>query len=549
MATTPSVSSLFGDILGPEQVRAQQEAEDLARGEFLAKNRGSAGALYRPSNVRNVARSVSGMLGLETRSPAEIKAEENKKLFTGLMQQAQQQFPNSRADQLDFVAQQLLAQGKTQESMKAQDAAAQARMQEAQLGSEQAQAEQRRAAAAASTAQAGKAKAETQTEEQTRQGKVDKLAAEIAATNALESERLGSAKLTAEQLTTEIQKRDPSISLIDAQTAANTALADQRNLEARIASTKAPLERNLLRAQAKAQLSGVKVDAERIKLLNSQVTTEQVKQEAERAGISETEARERLVDAQTERYIAMTPLEILKANTEIAKDNTQMKLDRARMADIGMTEFTRNLAQLDATEEEKQKLLKQYTESKAASGGVAGVRSKALDLKLGIVEKGLALAEGSQAAMQNAERMVNLIPNLDTGITAAPMTLLNRIGSELGVPSAQQATVANQLFDVLRGGSVLEAASNLKGALSDKDLKFLQQTVAGRELNAQVIMEAFSELYYRRYADQKIAQHYEKLLDGSDVQIRNTNLTGLEADLREVFTLEAKGRLALPVLE
>lgn len=548
MATTPSVSSLFGDILGPEQVRAQQEAEDLARGEFLAKNRGSAGALYRPSNVRNVARSVSGMLGLETRSPAEIKAEENKKLFTGLMQQAQQQFPQSRADQLDYVAQQLLAQGKTQESMKAQDAAAQARMQEAKLQTQQAETFQRTQAGVASGAQAGKAQAETETEVATRAGKVDKLAAEIAATNALESERLGSAKLTAEQLTTEIQKRDPSISLIEAQTAANTALANQRNNDIRLANAKSPLERNLIRAQISAQNAGVKVDEERIKLINSQVTTEQVKQEAQRANISETEARERLVDAETERYIAMTPLEILKANTEIAKDNTQMKLDRARMADIGMTEFTRNLAQLDATEEEKQKLLKQYTESKAMSGGVSGTRSKTLDLKLNLVEKGINLANGAQTSMNQAQRMVELVPNLTTGVAADARSVLNKYLEVVGLGDRSRV-VADQLFDVLRGGEVLTAAGNLKGALSDKDLLFLQKTVANRDLTKEVIAEAFSSLYYERYADQKIAQQFESLLNSTDAQIRNTDLTGLEEQLRIVYKLEAKAKLPVPKFE
>lgn len=542
MAESPSISSLFGDIVSPEAVRQQQEAQDMALGKYMAENVGSAGMLNLPSHARNVMRSLGGITGAETRSPAEIKAAENQKLFNDLMGKAAQQFPNSRSSQLNFVADELQKVGKTAEAMKARDAAQASQLQEAKIYSEQALGFQRE--------QAGVASKETAaTTSATRQGEVDKLAAQIAKENALAAKAGSEKRKTEAEIATEILQRNPNLSLIEAQRAAAQALADQRTTETSIATAKAPLERNLIRAQTSAQNAGVKLDEERVKLVASQIDTETVKQEAERKNISLVEAKEQLVDAELERYIAMTPIEILKANTEVAKNNAQTKLDQARLADIGMTEFTRNLANLDATEQEKQKLLKKYIDAKASSGGVAGFGAKAIDAKVKLVTDSLEIAQGAQTAMDNSKRMIEVIPNLTTGVLAEPRAMMKRLINAAGIPGLEEDVAADQIFKVLRGGSVLEAAGNLKGALSDKDLRFLQETVAGRELTKEVIAEAFSSLYYRRYADLKIAGKMEELLNLDDVSLRNTNITELQSDYRTLYETEAKGLLPMPVFK
>ena len=173
MAESPSISSLFGDIVSPEMVRKQQEAEDFAMGKYMAENVGSAGMLNLPSHARNVMSSLGAITGAETRSPAEIKAAENQKLFNTLMQKATSQFPDSRSSQLNFVANELQKMGKTTESMKARDAAQASQLKEAEIYSEQALGFQRE--------QAGVASKETAaTTVATRAGEVDRLAAQIA---------------------------------------------------------------------------------------------------------------------------------------------------------------------------------------------------------------------------------------------------------------------------------------------------------------------------------------------------------------------------------
>ena len=536
MAESPSISSLFGDIVSPEMVRKQQEAEDFAMGKYMAENVGSAGMLNLPSHARNVMSSLGAITGAETRSPAEIKAAENQKLFNTLMQKATSQFPDSRSSQLNFVANELQKMGKTTESMKARDAAQASQLKEAEIYSEQALGFQRE--------QAGVASKETAaTTVATRAGEVDRLAAQIA------KDKAGTA-LTQEQLVTEILTRNPKLTKLEAETAANTALANQRNVETRLSQEEAPIKRNLIRAEISAKMAGVRLDEEKVKLVASQVTTDEVERRAKEQNISLLEAKEKLVDEELTRYIAMTPIEILKANTEVAKNNTQTELNKARLGDVGMTEFTRNLAQLDATDAEKQKLLRKYAEAKASSGGVAGVRSKAIDAKVKLVTDALDIAEGAQTAMNNAQRMVEVIPDLTTGVGAEPRAALKRLINASGVfDGFEDDVVADQIFKVMRGGSVLEAAGNLKGALSDKDLKFLQETVANRELTKEVIAEAFSKLYYRRYADLKIAGEMEKLLNLDDVALRNTNITQLKSDFRVLYEAEAKGMLPMPVFD
>ena len=540
MAEPQSISSLFSDVLGPMSNAEAQLQADRALGEQLQK--GSAATLFAPERARRLTGALGKATGIDTRSPEERQAEQNKKMISGAMQQAAQQFPNSRSKQLNAVAQQLMQQNMPAQAAKFRDAAQAAELQEAKIYSE-------RQKGFASEQSGLKSKAETATEKATRQGEVDKLAAQITKENELAAKAGSAKRLTEAQIATEILQREPSLSLIEAQQAAAQALADQRTTDTKLAKAAAPLERNLIRAQTAAENAGVKLDEKRVKLVASQIDTEAVKQEAERANISETEAKEKLVDAELERYIAMTPLEIIQANTEISKNNTQAELNRARLGDIGMTEFTRNLEQLDKSEEEKQKLLDRYINAKASSGGVTGMGTKTTEIKLDLVKTGIDLAEGSGQAMDSASKMVSLIPSLDVGILATPKSILSRVGAEFGIDSAQQSNFANQMFDLLRGGSVLEAAGNLKGALSDKDLLFLQKSVAGRELSAQVILDAFSSLYYERYADQKISQHMEELLNLDDAQIRNMPIGKLKADYRKLYRSEAMGILPLPVLE
>jgi hypothetical protein len=245
-------------------------------------------------------------------------------------------------------------------------------------------------------------------------------------------------------------------------------------------------------------------------------------------------------------------IENLKAGTE--KDKAQARLNQARLADVGMTDFLREANQAGLTEEEYTNLVRQRTEARARSGDVSGFGEKVIDAKLGLVTEKIAEAQGAEQAMSTSRRILEVTPNLTTGVLSDTRALFEYLGAEVfGIESSKQATFANQLFGVLKNELILEKAGALKGALSDKDLVFLQNAVGGRELTKEVITEIFADLYYTRYADQKIAEYLDgKLGEFTDEDIRKYNITRDiegETGLRRLYYLEAKQTLPIPTFQ
>jgi hypothetical protein len=471
MAESPSITSLFGDIVSPEMVRKQQEAEDFAMGKYMAENVGSAGMLNLPSHARNVMSSLGAITGAETRSPAEIKAEENQKLFGSLMQQASTQFPDSRSKQLDFVAKQLQAKGKINEAMRAQDAADKARMQEAEVDSEKAQAAQRRATAGAQEALGKKYGAETTTEEETRQNKVDKLAAEIAKENALAAKAGKEKEKTAEEIATIMAERDPNIDLIEARTAAEQALQDQR------------------------------------------------------------EAETKLKGAELSRFEAMTPLEIIKTNTEIAKNTADYRVASERLTTIGKTDFDKLLENSDLSDEDKDKYRNMRIEALARTGSTQGfdIQGQAEEYAFGtytdVINKG-------NEAQRPLEIFQSFLGAVEDGAATGPLAEVERwsmsLGAMLGVDNAVASAAANDLVSVLQGSITLAEASALKGALSDKDLKFLQESLPSYKQSEQGLKDVLAYLASSKAAEVYAGKQFAERMAKGDFSGK-TALTSMNA--------------------
>jgi len=547
----PSVTTLFSNLLSPDEMRQFTSAQDLAKGKMLAEApAGRAGLLYAPQAVTAAGRLGRQIAGMDTRTPEEIKAAENQKLFSGIMQKAQSQFPTDRAAQLNYLADELTKAGKLNEANKARAEAQTAQLQQAKIYKEQ--------ASGFAQEQAGMLSgAKTVTENETRPEIIKKTQAETLAAHALADSRAADTALTKEQLATEIKTRDPKISQIDAEAAAARALEEERKASAARTRTLTPLEAALTRKKTEAEAAGIDLSNEKIALVRAQVTTEEVEQEAARQNITLDEARTKLVEAELDRYIQMTPDAIIKQAAEIKnlqagteKDKAQARLAQARLADVGMTDFLREANQAGLTEEEYKDLVKQRTEARARSGDVSGFGEQVITAKLNLVTDKIAEAQGADKAMTTAQRVLTVVPNLSTGLLQTPKAIFAKIGSELGIDAAKQTAFANELFGVLKEGLVLEQAGNLKGALSDKDLRFLQNSIGGRELRPEVITEIFANLYYTRYADQKIAEYLDgKLGEFTDDSLSNYNVTQDTKNLRREFYLEAKSQLAIPTFD
>ena len=145
MAT--SVETLFSDIIPSAR---QQMEEQQKQGMLLAQNLtvpGFSAAMNLPQRNQALRQAAGGLLGLDTRTPVEREQESNQALFQQISTQAQQQFPNSRAQQLTFIAQRLQEANKLNEAQKAMALAQQAQLKESQIQSEDALRAQREAKA------------------------------------------------------------------------------------------------------------------------------------------------------------------------------------------------------------------------------------------------------------------------------------------------------------------------------------------------------------------------------------------------------------------
>lgn len=145
MAT--SVETLFGDIIPTAR---QQMEQQQAQGLLLAQNLSTPGfsaAMDSPRRNQAIRQSIGGLLGVDTRTGVEREQATNQELFQRISNEAQQQFPNDRTAQLNFLADQLQQAGKLVEAQKARALAQQSQLQGAKIGAEEALSAQRQAAA------------------------------------------------------------------------------------------------------------------------------------------------------------------------------------------------------------------------------------------------------------------------------------------------------------------------------------------------------------------------------------------------------------------
>ena len=126
MAT--SVETLFGDIIPTAR---QQMEEQQAQGLLLAQNLATPGfsaAMDSPRRNQAIRQSIGGLLGVDTRTGVEREQATNQELFQRISNEAQQQFPNDRTAQLNFLADQLQQAGKLAEAQKARALAQQSQL-------------------------------------------------------------------------------------------------------------------------------------------------------------------------------------------------------------------------------------------------------------------------------------------------------------------------------------------------------------------------------------------------------------------------------------
>ena len=100
----------------------------------------------------------------------------------------------------------------------------------------------------------------------------------------------------------------------------------------------------------------------------------------------------------------------------------------------------------------------------------------------GDVETG---ALGSQDRITLARSMISLLPRAFTGFGADVKLGAARVAEAFGIPVT--GTTESQIIDQILGQMTIGAAGQLKGALSDKDVVFLKQTIGTRGLTRNTL--------------------------------------------------------------
>lgn len=350
-----------------------------------------------------------------------------------------------------------------------------------------------------------------------------------------------------------------AVDLIVKQERAKSLAAGTVKTETETSQMKAkfPVEMLGMELQNQATSQGIVVDQARVNLINSQVSSEEVKRRAQESQISLDQARTELVKEETERYIQMTPSEVLKSalgvkkiEGEIEENKSQVTLNKARLADIGQTEFTRELEALVRdgyyTQNQANKLIETRLTTLANKGSLGQqIRVEGAKTNIKAVAAYTASVAGANRVMDSSLEGLKYLRDADTGTYRSGQELLTYISSRLGQKAGLDAKANNELLDVLLGGVALENASNLKGALSDKDLAFVKELAGNRNMSPRALATLFGKQYATAYAQDMTARAMETIIAESDPQTMSTfKIATIRSDLEKAYKITGQQQFA-----
>lgn len=278
-------------------------------------------------------------------------------------------------------------------------------------------------------------------------------------------------------------------------------------------------------AQAQADLNST-LAGTKLTQANTTQTNQNIAQASEMFGYDvatklsalDSEALKRELDTfQLERGRAMMPHELreLTLRNDLISEQTRTQISQQlkNASDIErakqpLDEFTRMLELSDITPKERTELIRERAIAMAKGGDQAfdpnDSKNKA---RLDVLQKYVA---GYQSAKDNSyryEAMMEFGAFANIGSRSSLADIATGIASFLGLGNNTKA--ANELIDVLSKGMTLENASELAGAISEKELVFLQEMIPGRTTTP--------EAFYTHFAD-KAAGSQAKMAAIRDVE-------------------------------
>jgi hypothetical protein len=129
-------------------------------------------------------------------------------------------------------------------------------------------------------------------------------------------------------------------------------------------------------------------------------------------------------------------------------------------------------------------------------------------------------AYGASDRLTLAKNLKTLLPQAFTGVGSDVLLEASRLAEVFGINI--QGVPSSQIIDTILGELTIGAASNLKGSLSDKDVKFLKETIGTRGLSIRTLQYVADRIEENALIDNGVNDALATYLDkGGDLNKYN----------------------------
>jgi hypothetical protein len=173
-----------------------------------------------------------------------------------------------------------------------------------------------------------------------------------------------------------------------------------------------------------------------------------------------------LEKSEKERNIAFGTEAERKSKTMYGKPYAELSPEESGKVDAAVEKSEKEKAKAGASQQQRQE-------------------KAILDNKAKLAETVETDAYGASDRLTLARNLKTLLPQAFTGFGSDVALDASRLAEVFGVNI--QGVPASQIIDTILGELTIGAASNLKGSLSDKDVKFLKDTIGSRGLSLRTL--------------------------------------------------------------
>jgi len=129
-------------------------------------------------------------------------------------------------------------------------------------------------------------------------------------------------------------------------------------------------------------------------------------------------------------------------------------------------------------------------------------------------------AYGAEDRLTLARNLKTLLPQAFTGVGSDVLLEASRLAEVFGINI--QGVPSSQIIDTILGELTIGAASNLKGSLSDKDVRFLKETIGTRGLSIRTLQYVADRIEENALIDNGVNNSLATYLkDGNDLNEYN----------------------------